>query len=170
MNRWAFPVSEAYPGNSQLWLGPLVMEGTLVEIPSRRRAGNSARSRQRWKHANRRWLQSFFSTGFSSYPVPSPSFFSLLLHSLHFSSSLLFKFCSSSSSSFSFCLVLSSRLTMKPRVLACYLTPSCLAHFACFLILSNTPTHAVSPILFIVFKYSPVRLPLIALASCFLLL
>lgn len=151
-------MSEACPWYSQLWLGPLVIKGTLVEIPSCKRAGHSARSGQRCKSCQPEVAAVFLLHGISFLSVPSFSFLSLL-HSLHFSSSLLLLL---------FFLLFSSFYVFQgDHEAPCIslLSHAILPGSLCLLFNSVQHTHPRGLINIIVFKYSPVRLPLIALAS-----
>lgn len=121
------------------------------------------------KHANLRWLQSFCSEGFHSCSIPFLSFFLSLLSpfpSLPLCFFILFFL------PFLLLLFLSHYISQADHVVL-YL--SLLSHTVppgslCLLFNSAQRTLPHSLTTIIVFKYSPVCLPLIPLASCFLLL
>lgn len=83
-------MSLPWPGDSQLWLGPLVMEGTLDEIPSCRQGGNSARSGQRCKACQLEVAAVLLLRGLSFLFPPISFFLLIFLLPIPFPSSLLF--------------------------------------------------------------------------------
>jgi hypothetical protein len=121
------------------------------------------------KRASWRWLQSFCAKGLPSYSIPYPFFLPLL--PLPFPSLPL-------------CFFTLFFLPFLPLLfLSCYISQadhkafslSLVSHTIlpgslCLLFNSVQHPHPHGLTNIIVFKYSPVRLPLIALASCFLLL